>query len=419
MNEDINAQKEAENMTQTNQNNVELGETIMPTMIDNEEIGHIDNVRDISAIIPQDQPTQNDNEGIDLISKEKELKSDGAIVIGTINDEQAVLMADANYPLQIDIAKRKEEIIKSKNKKKQKKQVDPNQLKKKNKTQNIISISALVVIVGLIVFFIYYKTKPTENDFKPVSMTIELGESLPVRITSYVTPGVGDTLNEMEYILDTSKVKVDKVGEYEFTIKHNNIIKTGFISIVDTTAPALEVREVVITEGSTYTPESFISNCEDLSGCNYAFENAEESSELKEAGNYNIKISATDAYDNKTTKEVSLIIEARGMVKYFDKENPYDFSKGYQLTSTYELHFTNFLSNAIILNGTYKEIYSFQEKDKYEDYKKEHYGEENYNFDDEKMIVTYLTEANTVGNYYSKLEDVKNYLITEGYTERV
>ena len=211
---------------------------------------------------------------------------------------------------------------------------------------------------------------------------------------------------------------MDEIGKYSFSVMHKGITKNGIVIVEDTTAPQLEVRDVIITEGTTYEPETFVAECRDITGCNYSFEDRNTKEKYKEPGEYEIYVIAQDAFENKTMKKANLKIEATGMVKYFTKKDLFDFEKGYAITTEYDLHFTDFLDDAIILKGTKYTIYEYQEESKYQETKEKQYGLVGYTFDDSQKKITYEENANIIGNNYSKLNDVTNYLINNGYQER-
>ncbi len=400
-----------------NETNTEVvpSQVITPTMLDNNETQN--KKVDISAIIPQGEVSNSGNK-IELSSKEKDLKSDGAVIIADLVDDSFKTRDNVSLPNQIDIKARKELLKKNKDKKKKIVNLDEEKINKKKKQQSIMSIVSLIVIACLVIFFFYYKSVPKDSDFKALTIEIELGESLPLRKSEYIKPGIGNTVDEMAYQIDTSNVTVDQVGEYQYTVYHNNIQKKGLIIVKDTTAPVLEVREVVINVGESYDATRFVSNCVDLSGCSYSFEDQETENKYTEAGSYVVYIRATDAYDNKTIKQASLIIEEVGMARTYVKEYAYDFELGYEKIEKYELHFTNFMNNAIILNGLHTEVYIYQDKDKFDAIYKEHNGDVNYTFDVTNKTMTVVEKANNVGYNYSRLSDVSNYLLGQGFKEQ-
>lgn len=378
-------------------------------------------IRNLSAIIPKFDGN-NENRS-NLESKETVLKADGVVVIGMYDETTGTATYDENakLPDQIDIETRKKEEIQNKNKKRKNK-TDDNKKKGKiklSKSQNITALVAFIVIIGLLIFYFgYYKKLPGKNSFSTRVVTVELGTRLPIRIADYINVPNGESINEMAYTLDTSKVEIDKVGEYTFTIKKNNISKTGKIIVQDTTPPSIEIRQVVTLEGETYAPQDFVLACSDLSGCNYEFKDAISAS-YKDAGTYALFITVKDAYGNETIKQVPLIIEAQGMRLYYRRLTSANFEKNYQLIEEHELHFgeEEIFSDAIILNGIYSQYYEYGDSTSYEKAKEENNGRLNYSFDDENLIMIIKEPESSVGYNYTRMRDINDYLLEEGYTQ--
>lgn len=398
--------------------------TITPTMLDEEEIAHASSGhKDLSAIIPE-YNNEISRKEVSFNSKDNELKSDGSVILATFNtenlEEDPVLDSDAAIPEQINIEERKIEIARNKNKKRkkiEKKKKRSEAERKIARGQNIICLISLTIIIGIVAFVYYYKERPLDSKFKVLEVQVEIGDRLPIRKENYVKPGIGTRIDELTYSINTEKVVVDAIGEYEYTVTHNGITKPGIIKIVDTKAPTLIVREVVITEGMTYTPASFVQECQDYSGCNYSYEDPETPNKYKEPGEYIIYIVAIDAYQNKAVKQASLKIEATGMVKHFVKKELFDFEKGYEKTTEYELHFTDFASTAIILNGKQIITYKYNDEDLYRKDKGEYYGFETYTFDDDSKTITKKDTISSVGNNYTRLNNVIDYLTGQGYID--
>lgn len=390
--------------------------TITPTMIDNEEIGKKNQKKDLSAIIPEQNNQTENTDGIVLESKDKELKSDGAIVIANIVNDDIVMDGKAVLPAQIDIEARKRNRANMLKSKKRKNKVELDDEAKKS--QNITSIIVLILICFLGGFAYYIYNRKTLKDFQPLPVTVELGDKLPIRTKNYVKPGVGNTVDELKYVLNTKDVDIDEVGEYNFTVTFNNITKTGTIKIVDTTAPDLTVKRVVITEGTTYGPESFVDECIDLSGCNYSFEDSKTTEKYRTPGTYDVYIVATDPYENKTTKKTQLVIEAQGMVKKLVKTEEYSENKGYSLKTTYDLHFSSFMDNAILYNGYKIEEYQYRNDEKFNEAKTKYTGEANYTIDTKNKTIKYEPDPVSQINNYSTLDDIVISLKANGFTEQ-
>lgn len=410
-----NDKKTEEQSAQIQEKNVTV---LTPTQLDEEKLTKVEKERDISSIIPE-YDHEKDKSGVSLQSRETELKSDGVAVIGRLKDEYELEMYDkAIIPDQIDIKQRREEAKKLRNqKRKVKEKASISEIKKAQKklTKNSLVGVVMILIVVLSGLYIYYK--PKDSDFKVLTVYVELGDKLPTRKNNYVKPATGELTDEMSYSIDTSSVIIDEIGEYPFKVSHNGVVKQGTIVVRDTTPPTLELRDVVLNEGDKYTANSFVSNCVDLTGCTVKFKEEDTLTKYTAPGNYTIYISAVDAFDNEATVKASLSIEAIGMVKFYEKENQFNYEEGYSSIIKYELHFTDFMQNAIILNGTKTTTYIYSDTEHYEKGKDKYYGVEGYTCDDANNRIILTEQANTVGNGYSKMEDVANYLINEQFRE--
>ena len=389
--------------------------TIMPTMID-DSMDDKEIKRDISAIVPKFESIEN-KEGTELTSKDAVLKSDGAITIATINDiGEATLKDNFVLPEQIDIKARKEEQIKAKTKKKKKEKIKPSKAAKKQ--QNIVSLGALIVIIFLVLFYKFVIDVPGEEDFVVLEVRVELGDKLPIRTSSYVRPGVGEKVDELLYIKDTSKVILEEVGEYEFSIKHNGITKYGTVIVEDTTSPELITRDVTIVADAEYNASLFVESCRDFSGCNYSFQDEDVTKKYTNPGSYILYIIATDAYGNSVTKKANLFIESKGNTKTFVKETGFDFNTGYSLKEEYSLNFADYANDTLLFSGIFRKTMTYEDEEKYQAARKTYNGEPNYQCLDHEKQIIYSKSVTTVGNNYTALEDVQSYLAREGFEEK-
>ena len=390
-------------------------ETIAPTMIDDME-ERLEKKRDLSAIIPKFEEEDNNANSLEIISKDNELKSDGAVSLETINSEGVITVNEtAVLPEQIDIEQRKIEAQRRKNQhsKRQKKKVNLTA----QKIQNWTALVVLVIMISLGGLIYYIFNRSTAEDFEPINLTIELGDKLPIRTSSYVKPGVGKEVDELQYALDLSEVNESEPGTYNFTVTYNKIEKTGKIIIQDTKEPELEVRELIISEGTSYTAASFVESCSDPSGCNYSFQDSATPTKYTSPGSYVVYVVASDAFNNSTTKQASLIIETEGTLRKYEKNVPYDNSLGYEVSETYDLRFLNNTENAILIIGTHTTVHQYQDKSRYEKDQQTYAGEANYTFDDASMKIIYTqTNLTFVGSNYSRLSDVESYLTREGFS---
>ncbi len=414
----------------------ELKPTIKATTLQDNLEGS--NKRDLSAIIP-DKAIQGEKVDETLRSKSDLLNSDGSIVIGNIENDSLVMANGAKFPDKIDIEARKkikQEALKEK-KNVGSKKIKKNLTDEAKKAQNITSLIVIVVLLLLGAFGYYYFNQNTEKDFKTKNIEVELGTSLPVRTLDYVKPanvfkvGIFDfswlnknksgakvTVNDLEYSISTSNVKIDEVGEYSYTVTHAGVTKTGTINIIDTTAPKLELKEVRIMEGATYTPQSFITSCVDLSGCRYEYE-SKDMENITKPGTYRngIKIVALDPYDNKTVVTTTLVIETKGDVRNYKKVIDYNPENGYSLTSSYELHLSYAAQDVqMLLYANYVEEYVYKDVDKYNEDHKKLTGEKNYSFDDKNMTIKKQEELKSIdGASGSSIDVIHSYLVNNGY----
>ena len=285
---------------------------ITPTVDTDKEVQ--ENKVDLSAIIPtgptvEATPEEEKTEAaLILESKDKTLKTDGVVTIGTLTEEGATVKPGASFPDQIDVETRKrkkQDQLKGKRKAQKNKTISDEQRKALN-TNTLVAIGLIAILAGLVYYILNRKT---EKDFMPLPVTVELGDKLPLRTSSYVKPAFGKSVNELTYVLDKSQVVVDKVGVNEFSVTYKGTTKKGTVTIQDTTAPELIVTDLIIKEGTAYTSDMFVKECHDWSGCEYSFEDKETTEKCREAGEYDVMITATDPYGNKTAKKAKLTIE--------------------------------------------------------------------------------------------------------------
>ena len=397
--------------------------------------------RDLSAIIPTTTIEGSEASGV-LESKETLLKADGAVVIGNVDNGNLSVVNGVKFPDKIDIDSRKKLKQEQERAKRSSgtKKVNKALTEEGKKAQNITSVIVVVVILILGVFAYYFFNKNTEADFTVKTINIELGESLPTNTLDYVNPanvfkvgifdfskwfskdkgGKGVTVNDMEYSLNTSMVKVDEVGEYTYKVTHSNVTKEGKIIISDTTPPDIELKDVHIMEGGSYTPQSFVSSCKDLSGCRYEYED-DKMANITKPGSYNdgISITAIDPYDNKVTKKVTLIIESREAIRVYNKKDEFNEELGYSLSTTYKVHLSITTNDSKILDyAEYIQEYTFENEGPYRKMYKENEGDKAYSFNDEGRIITKTTRVSSIDNQtITNINDIDAYLKGIGYTE--
>jgi hypothetical protein len=165
----------------------------------------------------------------------------------------------------------------------------------------------LALVAGSIYYYIDYRR---ENVVKLKDITLELGEPLSTNINDYIS-----CYNPEEYELDLSSIKVDEngnvssTGEYSYKIKKNGQTKKGKVYVKDTTAPVVEVEEITVGVNELFSPNEFISKCEDLSlPCQATYKNVKDEEANASAGTYNFDIVVSDNEGNSVVKSVSLVV---------------------------------------------------------------------------------------------------------------
>ena len=182
-----------------------------------------------------------------------------------------------------------------------------NEKKKKTRLIKKIILIILIMILVSILVFIGYKFYKRNEISKKINdnVTLEYGEDLT-----------------LDYILkdDFKKVKVEpklsslkKVGKHEITLTVDGEEFQIMISIKDTTAPLLKVKDVQkYMDEDLPQAEDFTEEVDDLSKVSLKMSKIE-----KVAGEQEVTITATDEYKNKTSKKAKLILlEYKGSVKF-------------------------------------------------------------------------------------------------------
>ena len=106
------------------------------------------------------------------------------------------------------------------------------------------------------------------------------------------------------------------------------------------------------------------------------------------------------------------------MVKKLIKNEEYSSEKGYSLKTTYDLHFSSFMDNAVLYNGYKIEEYYYRDENKFKEAKEKYTGESDYTIDDENKIIKYEPNPVSQINNYSTLDDIVTSLKNNGFEEQ-
>lgn len=220
--------------------------------------------------------------------------------------------------------------------------------KVKHTKRNIIILVAFLVIVLVAVVSIVLlkpvKEKESTSEEPQVNineLSLEIGDEIPLskdfsgdlidyeviiddEILSKIYLKDDTELNEEEYdkLSDeekdgyTVKKILLKLGTFDVTLKKDDKEYQAKLTIQDTLAPTLVLKEVTITDGDELTIDSFIESCTDNSrgDCTYTYvddENNEIESIDTSVGEHTVSILAKDESENKTTESTKLIVNKK------------------------------------------------------------------------------------------------------------
>lgn len=180
----------------------------------------------------------------------------------------------------------------------------------------IIGAVALVIVACIGLFFII------RNASNKAPEKLLIRQTLSAEINETVTDEMFFTTKNPN--LETVKIKYPdnydntKIGSYEVVITVGEKDYKTKLNIVDTTAPVLVLKDVVLKSFKFYTFNDFVESCTDNSGleCTISFLDSAKNedgdiidySKFMKAGTYEIKVSATDASGNSTVKTTKLTI---------------------------------------------------------------------------------------------------------------
>lgn len=189
------------------------------------------------------------------------------------------------------------------------------QKKGMSKTTIILLIVLLIAAIGAGVYYVLTMTKKPAGNIVMNDLQWDLGKPLSTNISDYATiTGFDSSVCS----LDVTKVDINKMGAYDYTVTCGTTSKSGKIILQDKTAPVVVTKKVIVAPGSTVQIEDFIASCTDASNCSYELE--DETIDLTTItaveGTQRINIVVTDDYNNQTTVEAILEVTNNAPVKF-------------------------------------------------------------------------------------------------------
>lgn len=172
----------------------------------------------------------------------------------------------------------------------------PKKHKKRNKIILITLSSIAVVLIAAAAFSAVRFIKTITQ-----TIVISIGEKAePEKIYA-------DSYLSSLYTVEPYTVDNTQPGDYPVTLCFFGFVRRELtVRVCDTLPPILKLRDVHIIEGLDYTCADFVVFVEDDTGAAYDF--AESSPSTDEAGEYTVKITASDSYGNSATEEAILTV---------------------------------------------------------------------------------------------------------------
>lgn len=324
----------------------------------------------------------------------------GTVAVAQVTSNGVNVLTD-KLPDAIDISNKMKKVIEKNGKK-------VRIMTKRELITNIILSVVFILLIGAGGYGVYYYfffNNPRNFEVKDIK--IEYGSEIPSSVLNYINL---TDISEPDYTLDLSNVKKD-IGTYNYTVRYGNTVKTGKITIEDTTAPVVTFKDnLKFEEGSTITKEMLVSECSDISECSYDLTSPIDTSKT---GEVEASITATDNLGNKKDYPVNINIYEK-IIKIICNKNNLDMEKKIITVSEYEAYFK---SDKSLKKGKYRDIVSIIGDTNYET-NKDSYKSNGYILDDSKKTATKESNIDNISNLTNQ-DDIKMHLESNGYTCRI
>lgn len=324
----------------------------------------------------------------------------GTVAVAQVTSNGVNVLTD-KLPDAIDISNQMKKVIEKNGKK-------VRIMTKRELITNIILSVVFILLIGAGGYGVYYYfffNNPRNFEVKDIK--IEYGSEIPSSVLNYINL---TDISEPDYTLDLSNVKKD-IGTYNYTVSYGNTVKTGKITIEDTTAPVVTFKDnLKFEEGSTITKEMLVSECSDISECSYDLTSPIDTSKT---GEVEASITATDNLGNKKDYPVNINIYEK-IIKIICNKNNLDMEKKIITVSEYEAYFK---SDKSLKKGKYRDIVSIIGDTNYET-NKDSYKSNGYILDDSKKTATKESNIDNISNLTNQ-DDIKMHLESNGYTCRI
>lgn len=110
-------------------------------------------------------------------------------------------------------------------------------------------------------------------------------------------------LGSKDQVAIDGSVDTGQLGDYELIYKYKGKEKKATVHVTDTTAPEMEVKDIMADMTQQLVPEDFVASSSDQDTITYAFKDEQDTSKK---GKYDVIIVASDPSGNKTEKTARL-----------------------------------------------------------------------------------------------------------------
>lgn len=324
----------------------------------------------------------------------------GTVAVAQVTSNGVNVLTD-KLPDAIDISNKMKKVIEKNGKK-------VRIMTKRELITNIILSVVFILLIGAGGYGVYYYfffNNPRNFEVKDIK--IEYGSEIPSSVLNYINL---TDISEPDYTLDLSNVKKD-IGTYNYTVSYGNTVKTGKITIDDTTAPVVTFKDnLKFEEGSTITKEMLVSECSDISECSYDLTSPIDTSKT---GEVEASITATDNFGNTKDYPITIKIYEK-LVEMICHKNDLDQEKKIINISEYDAYFKRDKS---FKSGKYRDIVSIPGTDNYEALK-DSYLNNGYKLDDGNKRATKESDIDNISNLTNQ-EEIKTHLESNGYICRI
>lgn len=324
----------------------------------------------------------------------------GTVAVAQVTSNGVNVLTD-KLPDAIDISNKMKKVIEKNGKK-------VRIMTKRELITNIILSVVFILLIGAGGYGVYYYfffNNPRNFEVKDIK--IEYGSEIPSSVLNYINL---TDISEPDYTLNLSNVKKD-IGTYNYTVSYGNTVKTGKITIEDTTAPVVTFKDnLEFEEGSTITKEMLVSECSDISKCSYDLTSPIDTSKT---GEVEASITATDNFGNTKDYPITIKIYEK-LVEMICHKNDLDQEKKIINISEYDAYFKRDKS---FKSGKYRDIVLIHGTDNYEALK-DSYLNNGYKLDDGNKRATKESDINNISNLTNQ-DDIKMHLESNGYTCRI